>query len=165
MNDVDATSSGVSRARVERAIAPAGRSSARLLDLRLLGRHQIAAAVATLVDFISMIALVELAGAAPPYATLLSATAGGITNFTLGRTWAFRARHRGSVASQAARYAFVCAGGALLNASVLGAILAISEPPYIAARAVVSILVSLAYTYPLHARFVYRVVDDEGGEP
>ncbi|MBN9161193.1 MAG: hypothetical protein BGO98_07155 [Myxococcales bacterium 68-20] len=165
MNDVDATSRGVSRVHVEHEVAPAGRSSARLLDLRLLGRHQIAAALATLVDFVSMIALVELASAAPPYATLLSATAGGITNFTLGRTWAFRDRHRGSVGSQAARYAVVCAGGALLNASVLGAVLAVSEPPYVIARAVVSILVSLAYTYPLHARFVYRVVDDEGGEP
>lgn len=161
MNDADATSRSVSRVHAEHAIAPA----ARLLDLQLLGRHQLAAAIATLVDFLSMIALVELAGVAPPYATLLSAMVGGITNFTIGRTWAFRDRHRGSVGSQAARYAVVCAGGALLNASVLGAVLAIAEPPYVVARAVVSVLVSLVYTYPLHARFVYRAVGGEGGAP
>ncbi|MBX3262807.1 MAG: GtrA family protein [Labilithrix sp.] len=138
--------------------------AAPLADLRLLGRHQIAAALATLVDFSSMVALVELFGASPAYATLLSAAAGGVTNFTLGRTWAFRALHRGSMTSQALRYAVVCAGGALLNASLLGAVLAVANPSYLVTRAVVSILVSLAYTYPMHARFVFRAVEPERGE-
>jgi putative flippase GtrA len=134
------------------------------LDLRLLGRHQIAAAAATAVDFATMIALVELAGMHPPFATVLSASAGGVTNFTLGRLWAFRSIHRGSLGSQAARYALVCAGGALLNGSFLAAVLAVvqgASPPldsqlYVFVRAVVSLLVSLAYTYPMHARFVFR---------
>ncbi len=132
-------------------------SPARLLDLWLLGRHQIAAALATAVDFGVMVALVELVNAPPPVATLLSASAGGVTNFLLGRTWAFRARHRGTFASQAVRYAVVCAGGALLNASLLGALLAVVAPPYVVARILVSFLVSVAYTYPMHTRFVFRV--------
>ncbi len=135
---------------------------ARLLDAALLGRHQIAAAIATLVDFSTMVALVELVHAAPAVATLLSATAGGVTNFTLGRTWAFRMRHRGSLASQAGRYALVCAGGALLNASLLGAILALASPSYVLARVVISALVSVAYTYPMHTRFVFRVAESDG---
>ncbi|MBX3208683.1 MAG: GtrA family protein [Labilithrix sp.] len=153
------------RARTRAPADPRGERSttaaAALLDVRLLGRHQLAAVVATLVDFASMIALVELAGAAPAYATLLSATAGGVTNFFLGRTWAFRERHRGTLAAQAARYALACAGGALLNASLLGATLALAAAPYVVARVVVSILVSIAYTYPMHTRFVFRVVDAE----
>jgi putative flippase GtrA len=142
-------------------------ASARLLDVWLLGRHQIAAVVATLVDFSMMVALVELMHAPPPFATLVSATAGGVTNFAMGRAWAFRARHRGSLASQAIRYALVCAGGALLNASVLGALLELTAPPYVVARAVVSIFVSVVYTYPMHTRFVFRVADDaeRRGEP
>ena len=148
-------------------VAPTPRSAARLLDARLLGRHQLAAAFATLVDFGVMIALVELGHVLPPTATLVSATAGGIANFVVGRLWAFRDRHRGSMTSQGARYALVCAGGAFVNASLLGAVLAVASPPYVIARAVVSIVVSIAYTYPMHTRFVFRAVQeaDEGNRP
>lgn len=141
-------------------VEPPSRTSARLLDLRLLGRHQLAAAFATLVDFAMMVALVEIVGILPPTATLISATVGGIANFAVGRLWAFRARHRGSMTSQGARYALVCAGGAFVNASLLGALLALSAWPYIAARAVVSVFVSVVYTYPMHTRFVFRAVRD-----
>ena len=134
---------------------------ARLLDAGLLGRHQLAAGLATLVDFAVMIALVELVHTAPPLATLISTAIGGATNFTLGRAWAFRARHRGSLASQALRYALVCAGGALLNASLLGMLLESAAMPYVVARVAVSVLVSVAYTYPMHTRLVFRVASNE----
>lgn len=143
-------------------VEPEPPSAARLLDVRLLGRHQLAAAFATLVDFGVMIALVELAHVLPPTATLVSATVGGISNFVVGRLWAFRNQHRGSMTSQGARYALVCAGGAFVNASLLGAVLAVVSPPYIIARAVVSLVVSLAYTYPMHTRFVFRAVQEAG---
>ncbi len=135
--------------------------------MRLLGRHQLAAAFATLVDFAMMVALVELAHVLPPTATLISATAGGVANFVVGRLWAFRDRHRGSMLSQGARYALVCVGGAFVNASLLGALLGLVSWPYVIARAVVSLFVSLAYTYPMHTRFVFRAVQyaDDGGEP
>jgi len=131
---------------------------ARLFDLRLLGRHQLAAALATAVDFTTMVALVELAGAPPPFATLASAMGGGLANFAISRLWAFRARHRGSMPAQATRYAIACAGGAVLNAGLLAIVLALGSPPYVLARAVVSVLVSVAYTYPMHTRFVFRAV-------
>jgi putative flippase GtrA len=140
----------------------AAQAGARLFDLRLLGRHQAAAAFATGIDFTTMVALVELAHTPPPFATLLSATAGGITNFVVSRLWAFRHRHRGSVPAQAARYALACAGGALLNATLLAAVLAAAHPPYLAARVAISIVVSIAYTYPLHTRFVFRALNDVG---
>ena len=129
---------------------------ARLLDVRLLGKHQLAALLATAVDFSVMIALVELAGLPPPLATIAAAASGGVTNFTLGRAWAFRDVHTGSMGGQAARYAVVSAGGALLNAGVLAAMLAVSAIPYVLARLVVSYAVSLAYTYPMHTRVVFR---------
>lgn len=132
---------------------------ARLLDLRLIGKHQVAAFLATIVDFSVMIALVELAGAAPPLATIGAAVCGGMANFTLGRTWAFREQHTGSLSGQAARYAVVSLGGALLNAGVLAAMLAVAMIPYVLARLVVSYSVSLAYTYPMHTRVVFRAQD------
>lgn len=131
------------------------RHARSFFDLALLGRHQVAAFAATAVDFTAMIAFVELFGVVPPLATILSAMLGGLSNFTLSRVWAYRDRHEGAVHGQAFRYAVVSLGGALLN----GALVAIfSFVPYVLARIGVSLLVSLLYTYPLHTRFVFRVV-------
>lgn len=146
--------------------APTAEGGASLLDLRLLGRHQASAAIATAVDFGAMVALVELVRVSPPFATLLSALCGGVTNFLLSRAWAFRSIHRGSTSAQAMRYAMVCAGGALLNASILRAVLAIGDVSYVAARIAISVLVSVAYTYPLHTQFVFRATGrGEASEP
>ena len=132
-------------------------SRARLLDVRLLGRHQLAAVAATAIDFAVMITLVELLRVSAPAATLLGALAGGVSNFTLSRVWAFAKRHDGSLASQAWRYAMVCAGGALLNAGAMAVVLAAVATPYALVRVAVSILVSALNTYPLHTRVVFRV--------
>lgn len=128
-----------------------------LLDPRLLGRHQLTAMSATVADFGVMIALVELAGCAPPLATVVSAVAGGVVNFSVSRAWAFRRQHRGTLSSQALRYGVVSLGGALVNASLLALALAAVAVPYPAARAVVAVLVSVLYTYPLHTRVVFRL--------
>lgn len=133
------------------------RTRARLLDPNLLGRHQVAAMLASAVDFLTMIALVELGPFSPPVATVGSAMLGGATNLLLSRHWAYRARHEGTFASQASRYALVSFGGALLNGALLAIVLAFVRVPYPAARVVVAVAVSVFYTYPLHTRFVFRV--------
>jgi putative flippase GtrA len=124
---------------------------------RLLGRHQVAAAAATAVDFGGMIALVEGFHFDPGVATLLSAAAGAVTNFLLARTWAFRQLHTGTASSQALRYALISAGGALLNATLLHLVLRFVDVPYPLVRAVVAVGVGLTYNYPLHRRVVFRV--------
>ena len=124
-------------------------------DLALLGRHQVAAFAATVVDFTAMIAFVELVGLAPPLATIFSAILGGISNFTLSRGWAYRDRHEGAMPGQAFRYAVVSLGGALLNGALVALFFFV---PYVVARVGASLLVSVLYTYPLHTRFVFRVV-------
>jgi putative flippase GtrA len=131
------------------------RSARSFFDLGLLGRHQVAAFAGTVIDFTAMITAVEVFGVAPPLATIGSAIVGGITNFTLSRVWAYRHRHEGAVRGQALRYAVVSLGGALLN----GALVALfSSAPYVVARVAISIVVSVLYTYPLHTKFVFRVV-------
>jgi putative flippase GtrA len=128
-----------------------------IVDPRLVLRHQAAAAVGTAADFATMIALVELLRLAPPVATMASAMVGGVVNFTVSRTWAFRERHDGSVRSQAMRYALASAGGAVLNALLLSLVLRAASIPYPLARGAVAIAVSLLYTYPVHTRIVFRV--------
>jgi len=132
-----------------------------LLDRRLVARHQIAAAIGTGADFSMMVALVELVDLAPPVAAVLSALIGGIVNFGLSRAWAFRQRHRGTVGSQALRYAVVSSCGAVLNGALLALLLVAIKVPYPLARAAVALVVGLLYTYPLHTRFVFRVEANE----
>ncbi|MDB4935682.1 MAG: hypothetical protein JWP87_2654 [Labilithrix sp.] len=128
----------------------------RLYHLHLFGKHQLAALIATGVDFAVMIALVELAALPPPLATVIAAICGGVTNFTLARTWAFRSVHTGTLSGQAMRYAVVSFGGALLNGALVALVLAAAAVPYVLARIVVSAAVSVAYTFPMHTRIVFR---------
>lgn len=141
----------------EAALARPPEGLARLVDPRLLGRHQGAALVATGADFATMIALVEATGMPPAIATVLGAIVGGVTNFLVTRSWAFSERHSGSVVSQAGRYAVVSAGGAMLNAALVQLALASVPMSYVVARVMGSALVSVLYTYPLHTRVVFRV--------
>ena len=136
------------------------RPAAGAAPAKLLVRHQIAAGIGTAADFGAMIALVELLAFAPPVATVISALTGGIVNFTTSRLWAFRRMQHGTLASQAMRYALSSAAGALLNALLLSLVLRMfHDAPYTVARAAVALVVSLAYTYPVHTRLVFRVAD------
>jgi putative flippase GtrA len=121
----------------------------------MLGRHQVGAIVATLIDFGVMIFCVERLGMRPPVATGIGATLGGITNFTLGRTWVFP-RHAGRLGGQALRYASVSAGGAALNAFGEHLVNGRAHVQYVVARAIVSVAVSLLWNYPMQREFVFH---------
>jgi putative flippase GtrA len=120
-----------------------------------LGRHQLGAIAATAVDFGTMVFVVERFGVAPASATAVGATVGALTNFALGRSWIFR-QHTGHWASQAVRYAMVSGASALWN--TLGELLLHDGAlvPYLPARVVVSVAVSLLWNFPVQRRFVFR---------
>lgn len=127
----------------------------RAPSFRQLLRHQAGAGVATAVDFAAMIACVEAGLLAPVAATAVGAAAGAMTNFSLGRRWIFAARG-GGVAPQAVRYALVSAASLGWNALGVHALHGLLGAPYVAARAIVALAVSVLWNYPLHAKFVFR---------
>lgn len=120
-----------------------------------LARHQIASLVATAVDFGAMIALVELAGARPDLATLVGASAGAVTNFSIGRTWTFRAEG-GPLGAQVARYALVSGMSAVWNAIGEHLLAGRLGAPYVLARVAVAVFVSVAWNYPAQRYFVFK---------
>ncbi len=122
---------------------------------RTLGRHQVGATAATVVDFGAMIFLVETLGIAPWVATAIGATLGGITNFALGRSWIFR-RQSGHIAGQAIRYASVSAAGAALNSFGEHIVHDRAHVQYVVARALVAIAVSLLWNFPMQREFVFQ---------
>ncbi|MFO0672917.1 MAG: GtrA family protein [Polyangiaceae bacterium] len=118
-------------------------------------RHQAASVVATAVDFGTMIALVELLALRPDVATLIGASAGAVTNFTVGRTWAFKASDA-PIGAQAARYALVSALSAVWNALGEHVLARRLGAPYVLARVVVALVVSVAWNFPAHRHFVFK---------
>jgi phosphatidylglycerophosphate synthase/putative flippase GtrA len=127
-----------------------------------LFRHQIAALAATSVDFVTMVALVELLAIAPSQATLIGASAGAGTNFVLGRKYTFP-DSEGSVAGQLVRYTVVAGMSALLNAFgvwLLGRV----GVPYAGARLATALVVSVAWNFPMHRAFVFAAPSEPAEE-
>lgn len=119
-------------------------------------RHQIGAILATVADFGTMSALVQLLRVHPVAATGVGAAVGGVTNFLLGRHWVFgAASHDARV--QALKYALVSAGS--LGANMLGehALHDLLGLHYVLARVITALSVAVLWNYPLQRSFVFRV--------
>ena len=122
---------------------------------RTLARHQLGAALAALVDFGAMVFAVRGAGWTPVEGTALGASLGGVANFTLGRAWIFR-RREGALPSQAVRYAAVSAASAGWNTLGEHLVHDAALVPYVSARLLVSVAVSLLWNFPVQRWFVFR---------
>ena len=135
--------------------APTTARAGRLAALAaMFGRHQVASLISTVVDFGSMIAVVELLHLGAVVGTCIGATCGAVTNFTLGRYFTFVARSE-HAAPQAARYAVVSAasmGWNALGEYVLHDRLGVQ---YMVARAIVAVAVSVFWNFPLQRWFVF----------
>jgi putative flippase GtrA len=118
-------------------------------------RHQAASIAATVVDFGVMILLVEHAHFRADGATLVGATLGAVTNFTLGRRWAFRASGE-PLAPQAARYAVVSGSSAMFNALGEHSLVTAWGLPYLPSRMFVAFAVSMLWNFPAQRNFVFR---------
>ncbi len=120
-----------------------------------LGRHQLGAAIAGAADFGAMIFCVEILRRSPVTGTVVGATVGAVTNFSLGRAWIFRAASAHPV-GQAVRYAAVSVASAAWNALGEHLLHDVARVQYVLARAVVAIAVSLLWNFPVQRRFVFR---------
>jgi putative flippase GtrA len=117
-------------------------------------RHHAASLVATATDFVTMVGVVELAGASPVIATAIGAAAGAVVNFLLGRHWIYE-HGNGTIHGQALRYLIVTVaslglntGGVYLLAGVLGL-------HYFPARVITALVVSNGWNYPMQRFFVF----------
>lgn len=124
--------------------------------LSVLLRHQAGALLASALDLGVMTACVELLGVRPSMATAAGAVCGAIANFLFSRHVVFRAG-AGSRLGQALRYVLVAAVSLLLNAGGVWLLAERLAVGYFAARLAVSIAVSLAWNYPMHRYFVFRL--------
>jgi putative flippase GtrA len=119
-----------------------------------LRRSQVASLVATVVDFTSLIFLVEVGNVWYVAATATGAFAGALVNFILGRHWSFKAEHDG-IRGQAVRYTMVSAVSLLLNSLGVYLLTEYAGTHYAISRAITAVTVGVLFNFPLHRRFVF----------
>jgi putative flippase GtrA len=118
-------------------------------------RSQVAAFIASMIDYGLVFSLVELGHVWYVIAVAIGAFAGAVSNFLLNRHWSFKAAHR-AWEGQAFKYAMVSAGSLALNT---GGVYVATDGlglHYAASVIVVSLLVGFAYNYPLQRYFVFH---------
>jgi putative flippase GtrA len=118
-------------------------------------RHQAASVAATLVDFSTMVLLVEAGGLDPALATFAGASFGAVVNFALNRRFTFESTDE-TMGAQALRYASVSLASAGLNGGGVRLAEHAIAVPYFILRILVAVVVSVGWNYPMHRSFVFR---------
>jgi putative flippase GtrA len=118
-------------------------------------RSQVASLLATVVDFGSLVFLVELVHVWYVAATAIGAFLGALTNFMLGRHWSFKATH-GAVHGQATRYAIVSGMSLLLNSAGVYLFTDLFGYKYTVSKLITAFLVGIFFNFPLHRRYVFK---------
>lgn len=118
-------------------------------------RANAASIVATGVDW-SFVTVLVAAGVHYLGAAAAGAVGGAVTDFLLKRHWAFDRPAMASTWREGTRYAFVSGSSLLWNLVVAWALVGGLGMPAVPGVIVASIVVGLAWNYPLHRLFVFR---------
>ena len=122
--------------------------------MRMLFRSQVSAFIASVVDLLVMIFLVEGASFAPRFANIGGNVTGGVVNFLLNRQWTFLATD-GRITRQAVRYVLVWIGYIALSYAAIVIGTRWLGFHYLLVKVVSAVALGLGYNYVLHKHFVY----------
>jgi len=122
---------------------------------RSFSRSQIAAFLATIVDYAALVIWVESFHYYYPLGVALGSLFGAVTNFFLNRNWSFEA-NEGNWQIQAYRYAAVSTGSLLLNTGGVYLVTEFRDVHYLVSKIFISITVGFFWNYPLHRFFVFK---------
>ncbi len=118
-----------------------------------VARNAIAGGVATSVDFVVFSLLVQAGEVGASSATLFGCICGGLVNFGINRSWAFRSR--GSSLQMAYRYLIVSGISAVLNAGLVGLLALMPAANVSLSWLIARVTVFLGFNYPLHRYYVF----------
>lgn len=116
---------------------------------------QVAALIGTVVDFLIVILLTELAEIWYVFSNAIGATCGAITNFLLGRYWVFSATEK-KIYHQAFRYFLVALGSMLLNTLGVYLLTEYTSLHYIFSKVIIAIIVAVTFNFFLQKNFVFK---------
>ena len=118
-------------------------------------RANLAAAIATGIEYLLVTGLL-VAGAHYLTAAGAGAVTGAVTDFSLKRHFAFDRSARAAVGREGLRYLWVSAVSLALNLALAWALVAGLRLPSLPGVIGASILVAVAWNYPLHRWYVFR---------
>ena len=118
-------------------------------------RSQMSSILATLIDFLVFIFLEKIILIYYVLAAGISAIAGAIVSFLLGRNWAFRKKD-GHLTSQAFRYIITSSTSLLLNTYGIYLLTEnlVIDPLY--SKIIISLLVGVFFNFLMYRYFVYK---------
>ncbi|HUK41668.1 MAG TPA: GtrA family protein [Candidatus Acidoferrales bacterium] len=119
-----------------------------------LRRSQLASLTATIVDFASLIFLVEVAGVWYVTATAVAAFLGALVNFALGRHWTFEATEQ-AVRGQMLRYVLISVLSLILNSAGVYLLTDHFGIYYMLSKVITAFSVGVLFNFPLHRYFVF----------
>jgi len=118
-------------------------------------RSQIAAFLATVVDYGILTTWVEVFHLYYSYGVALGSAFGAAVNFLLNRYWSF-GQTEDHWYFQAFRYAMVASGCLILTTTGVYVLTEYLGIYYLFSQVCVSIVIAISYNYPLHRFFVYK---------
>lgn len=118
-------------------------------------KSQVTAALATTVDFVVIVLLVELFSVWYVLAAAIAGFCGALSSFFLGRHWTFLSKDD-KWHHQAQRYTLVAAGSMALNTIGIYILTDGLDLHYMVSKVTMSIIVSLGFNYPMQKNFVFR---------
>jgi putative flippase GtrA len=118
-------------------------------------KAQLAAVLATGVDFGITYLLLHFAGIPIVSAGATGTICGGTTNFLINRNWVFNAQEE-KWAAQLNRYVLVWIGNLVLNVSGLWLLTHYTGLKDMFAKIITAVTVAVCYNYPLQKRFVFK---------
>ena len=119
-----------------------------------LDRSQVSAFIASVVDLLVMVLLVEGPNITPRFATVAGNVSGGVVNFLINRKWTFLATD-GHILPQARRYLMVWLGYIALNYAAIVVGTNWLGLHYLLVKLIAAIGLGVGYNYLLHKHFVY----------
>lgn len=119
--------------------------------------------VATSIDVLMLIFLVEVADVHVTLAAFFAAMAGGITNFLVNKFWAFGDASPIDI-RQVTLYTMVSLVTAGFVAASLHVLAIFMGLPYLIAKAIAAVLVFLAWGYPAQSRLVFPASQRKAAE-
>jgi putative flippase GtrA len=118
-------------------------------------RYNIAAVIATAVDFATLLFLKEILEVNYVLATCAAATMGAVIAFSLGRYWAFVSTDA-KKSTQIIKYLFVAIGSVALNTLGVYLITNYLNQDYKVSKIIIAFLVAVTYNYPLSKYYTFK---------
>ena len=127
--------------------------------IKRLMRVSASSILATTVDVVGLIVLVELVGVHVTVAAFLAAVCGGVTNFVVNKYWAFADAAPLEV-RQVSLYVIVSLVNAMFVAASLHVFAVLLGVPDLIAKAAAAGLVFLLWSYPAQSKLVFPAAPD-----